>query len=157
MSSAKPTKLTNLCIFFNWYSAVISIQFQPPSNILLPFLSTVTSPCTPTFPSSPTPTTHSLFSAPLSTSCHYLVPYPPSKVLPATPESLHVTGSTNITCSNPRSMWINEPEFTRKDNNEIASCVYSFFTFFIQLWIWSFVFSQGGFWHYVWRLITRLL
>ena len=69
----------------------IKIQIQPPSSIPRPLLSTATSPCTPTFPSSPTPTTHSLFSAPPSTSCHHLVPHPPSKVLPATPDSsLHV-------------------------------------------------------------------
>ena len=39
----------------------------------------------------------------------------------------------------PTSMWINASEFTGKDNNEIASCMYSFFSFFIQLWIctWS--------------------
>ena len=67
------------------------IQFQPPSNIPLPLLSTVTSPCTPTFPFSPTPTAYSLFSALPSTSCHHLVPHHPSKVLPATPDSsLHV-------------------------------------------------------------------
>ena len=93
MSSAKPTML-----IISPTSASSStdtpqssqIQFQPPSNIPLPLLSTVTSPCTPTFPSSPTPTTHSLFSAPPSTSCHHLVPHPPLKV-PATPDSsLHV-------------------------------------------------------------------
>ena len=38
--------------------------------------------------------------------------------------------STNITCRTPRSMWINAREFTGKDNNEIASCMYYFFTFF---------------------------
>ena len=37
------------------------LKFQPPSNIPLPFLSTATSWCTPTFPSSPTPATHSLY------------------------------------------------------------------------------------------------
>ena len=56
--------------------------------------------------------------------------------------------SANITCRTPRSIWINASGFTGKDNNEIASCMYSFFTFFIQLWIftWSFVFS--------WRFLT---
>ena len=94
MPSAKPTKL-----IISPTSASSStdtpqssqIQFQPPSTIPLPLLSTVTSPCTPTFPSSPTPTTHSLFSAPPCTSCHHLAPHPPSKILPATPDSsLHV-------------------------------------------------------------------
>ena len=57
----------------------------------LPLLSTVKSPCTRTFPSSPTTTTHFLFSAPPPSSCHHLVPHPPSKVLPATQDSsLHV-------------------------------------------------------------------
>ena len=66
------------------------IKFQPPSSIQLPLLSTVTSPYTTTFASSPTPTAHPSFSAPPSTSCHHLVPHPPSKVLPATCSSLHV-------------------------------------------------------------------
>ena len=90
MSSAKPTML-----IISPTSASSStdtpqssqIQFQPPSTIPLPLLSTVTSPCTPTFPSSPTPTTHSLLSTPQSTSCHHLLSHPPSKVLPATPDS----------------------------------------------------------------------
>ena len=95
MSSAKPTKL-----IISPTSASSStdtpqssqIQFQPPpTTIPIPLLSTVTSPCTSTFPSSPTPTTHSLFSAPPSTSCYHLVPHPPSKILPANPDSsLHV-------------------------------------------------------------------
>ena len=92
MSSAKPTKLITAptsasCSTDTPQSS--QIQFQPPSTI--PLLSTVISPFTATFPSSPTPTTHSLFSAPPSTSCHHLVPHPPSKILPATPDSsLHV-------------------------------------------------------------------
>ena len=95
MPSAKPTKLiispTSASSSFDTPQSS-QIQFQPPSTIPLPLLSTVTSPCTPTFPSFPTPTTHSLFSAPPSTSCHHLVPHPPSKILPATPDSsLHVT------------------------------------------------------------------
>ena len=94
MSSAKPTKLITSPTSASSSTDTpqsSQIQFQPPSNIPLPLLSTVTSPCTPTFPSFPTPTTHSLFSAPPSTSCHHLVPHPPSKVLPATPDSsLHV-------------------------------------------------------------------
>ena len=93
MSSAKPTKLITSPISPSSspdYPQSSQIQFQPPSNIPLPLLCTVTSPCTPTFPSSPTSTTHSLFSAPPSTSCHHLIPHPPSKV-PATPDSsLHV-------------------------------------------------------------------
>ena len=94
MSSAKPTKLITSPTPASSSTDTLQssqIQFQPPSNIPLPLLSTVTSPCTPTFPSFPTPTTHSLFSAPPSTSCHHLVPHPPSKILPATPDSsLHV-------------------------------------------------------------------
>ena len=94
ISSAKPTKLITspTPASSSTYTPQSSqIQFHPPSNIPLPLLSTVTSPCTPTFPSFPTPTTHSLFSAPPSTSCHHLVPHPPSKILPATPDSsLHV-------------------------------------------------------------------
>ena len=93
MSSAKPTKLITSPTSASSSTDTpqsSQIQFQPPSTIPLPLLSTVTSPCTPTFPSSPTPTTHSLFSAPPSTSCHHLIPHPPSKV-PATPDSsLHV-------------------------------------------------------------------
>ena len=94
MPSAKPTKLiispTSTSSSTDTPQSS-KIQFQPPSTIPLPLLSTVTSPCTPTFPSFPTPTTHSLFSAPLSTSCRHLVPHPPSKILPATPDSsLHV-------------------------------------------------------------------
>ena len=94
MPSAKPTKL-----IISPTSASSStdtpqssqIQFQPTFTIPIPLLSIVTSPCISTFPSSPTPTTHSLFSAPPSTSCHHLVPHPPSKILPATPDSsLHV-------------------------------------------------------------------
>ena len=67
------------------------LKFQPPSSIPLLLLSTITSPCTPTFLSSRTFTAHSLFYVPPSTSCHNLVPLPPSKVLTATPgSSLHV-------------------------------------------------------------------
>ena len=67
------------------------IKFQPPSTIPLPPLSTVTSPYTLTFPSSHAPTAHPSFSASPSTSCHHPAPHPPSKVLPATPDSsLHV-------------------------------------------------------------------
>ena len=94
MSSAKPTKLITSptpASSATYTPQSSQIQFQPPSNIPLPLLSTVTSPCTPTSPSSPTPTTHSLFFAPPSISCHHIVPNPPSKVLPATPDSfLHV-------------------------------------------------------------------
>ena len=38
--------------------------------------------------------------------------------------------SANITCRTPRSMWINASGFTGKDNNKIASCIYSFFLLF---------------------------
>ena len=38
--------------------------------------------------------------------------------------------SANITCGTPNSMWINASEFAGKGNNEIASCMYSFLTFF---------------------------
>ena len=94
MASATPTKLIILPTSASCSTDTpqsCQIQFQPPSTIPLPLLSTVTSPCTPTFPSFPTSTTHSLFSAPPSTSCHHLVPHPPSKILLATPDSsLHV-------------------------------------------------------------------
>ena len=94
MSSAKPTKLIispTSASSSTDTSQSSQIQFQPPSTILLPLLSTVTSPSTPTFPSFPTPTSHSLFSTPPPTPCHHLVPHPPSKILPATPDSsLHV-------------------------------------------------------------------
>ena len=81
------------------------LKFQPPSNIPLRLLSTVTYPCTSTFPSCSTPTTHSLFSfsAPPSTSCHHNVPHPPSKVLLATTDSSlhvakHATEEVQILC-----------------------------------------------------------
>ena len=94
LSSAKPTKLIispTSASSSTGTSQSSQIQFQLPSTIPLPLLSTVTSPCIPTFPSFPTPTTHSLYSAPPSTSCHHLVPHPPSKILPAFPDSsLHV-------------------------------------------------------------------
>ena len=38
--------------------------------------------------------------------------------------------SANITCRTPRSISINAPEFAGKDNNEIASFMYSSLTFF---------------------------
>ena len=38
-------------------------------------------------------------------------------------------GCANVTCRIPRSMRINASGFTGKDNNEIASCMYSFFLF----------------------------
>ena len=88
--SAKPTKFITSPTSASSSSDTprsSQLKFQPPSSIPLPLQSTVTSPCTPTFPSSPTPTptAPSSFSAPASTSCHHLVPHPPSKVLPATP------------------------------------------------------------------------
>ena len=93
VSPAKPTKLipSPTSASSSSFPPSSQIQVQPPSNISLPLLSTVTFPYTLTFPSFSIPTPHSLFSAPPSTSCHYLVPHPPSKVLPATPDSsLHV-------------------------------------------------------------------
>ena len=94
MSSAKPTKLIispTSASSLTDTPQLSQMQFQPTSNIPLPPLFTVKSPYTPTFPSSPTPTTHSLYSAIPSTSCHHLVPHPRSKVLPTTPDSsLHV-------------------------------------------------------------------
>ena len=94
MSSAKPTTLITSSTSASSSTDTLQssqIQFQPLSTIPLPLLSNVKSPCTPTFPSSPTLTTQSLFSAPPSKSCHHLVPHPPSKILPATPDSsLHV-------------------------------------------------------------------
>ena len=94
ISSAKSTKLITSSTSASSSTDTLQssqIQFQPLSTIPLPLLSNVTSPCTPTFPSSPTLTTQSLFSAPPSKSCHHLVPHPPSKILPATPDSsLHV-------------------------------------------------------------------
>ena len=91
MPSAKPTKLITLPTSASSSTDTLQLsqlKFQPPSNISLPFLSTVTSPYTPTFPSSATPTTHSLFSTSPSTTCHHLIPHLPSKVLPAS--SLYV-------------------------------------------------------------------
>ena len=85
MPSAKPTKLITSPTSASSSTDTpqsYQIQFQPPSTIPLPLLSTVTSPCNPTFPSFPTPTTHSSFSAPPSSSCHHLVPHPTSKILP---------------------------------------------------------------------------
>ena len=94
MPSSKPTKLITSPTSTSSPTDTpqsSQIKFQPPPNIPLLLLSTVTSPCTSTFQSSPTPTTHSLFSALSSTSCHHLVPHPLSQVLPATPDfSLHV-------------------------------------------------------------------
>ena len=94
MPSAKPTKLMTSPTSASSSTDTLQsyqLNFRPPSNIPLPLLSTVTSRCTPTCPSSPTPTTPSLSSASPSTSCNHLVPQPPSKVLPATPDSsLHV-------------------------------------------------------------------
>ena len=49
----------------------------------------------------------------------------------APPKSQTLTA--NITCRTPRSIWIDTSGFTGKDNNEIASCMHSCFTFFIQL------------------------
>ena len=68
-SSAKPTKLITSPISVSSSTDTpqsSQLKFQPPSNIPLPPLSTVASPCTPTLPSSPTPTDHCLFSAPPS-------------------------------------------------------------------------------------------
>ena len=90
ISSVKPTKLITSPTSASSSTDTpqsFQIQFQPPSNIPLPLLSSITSPCISKFPSSPTPTTHSLYSAPPSTSCHHLVFHPPSKVLRATPDS----------------------------------------------------------------------
>ena len=57
MSSAKPTKLIISPTFTSSStdtSQSSQIHFQPPSIIPIPLLSAVTSPCTLTFPSSPT-------------------------------------------------------------------------------------------------------
>ena len=84
MPSAKPTKLIispNSAYSSSDTPQSSQVKLQPPSSIPLPILSTVTSPCTPTFPSSPSPTAHSSFSDPSSKSGHHLVPHPPSKVL----------------------------------------------------------------------------
>ena len=104
MPSCKPTKLITSPTSTSSPTDTpqsFQIKFQPLSNIPLLLLSTVTSPCTSTFQSSPTPTTHSLFSALSSTSSHYLVPHPLSQVLPATPDSSlhapqHVTEEVQI-------------------------------------------------------------
>ena len=66
--SAKPTKLTTSPTSASSSTGTpqsSQIKFQPPSSIPLPLLSTVTSPYTPTFPSSPTPTAYPSFSVPL--------------------------------------------------------------------------------------------
>ena len=62
-----------------------------------------------------------------------------------------------ISCRTLRGMRVNTFEFASKGNNEIVSSRYSFLSFFVQLWVftWSFVFSLGYFWHYVCRLIIR--
>ena len=78
MPSAKPTKLITSPTSTPSSTDTpqsSQIHFQSPSAIPIPLLSTVTSPCTSTFPSFPTPTTHSLFSAPPSMTCHHLVPH----------------------------------------------------------------------------------
>ena len=152
MLSAKPTKLITSPTSESSLTDTpqsSQIQFQPPSNIPLPLLSTVTSPCTPTFPSSSTPTTHSLFSAPPSTSCHHLAPHPPSKVLPATPDSSlhvaqHVTEEVQVSPAIPhvanRLMHLN---LLAKTTTKLPLLCILFLLFFIQLlmFTWSSVFS----------------
>ena len=90
MSSAQPTKLIPLPTSVSLSSKTpqsSQLKLQPPSSILLPLLSTVTSPRTLNFPSSPISTTYPSFFGLPSTFHHYLVPHPPSKVLPTTPGS----------------------------------------------------------------------
>ena len=96
--STEPTKLITLPTSLSsssetQHSSQHSTQSQ--SSLPLPFLSSATSPCTPTFPSCPTPTAHPSFSAPPATSCHHLVPNYSSKVLPATPGSSLYVGQYN--------------------------------------------------------------
>ena len=79
MPSAEPTKLLTSPTSASFSSDSLQpsqLKFQSSTSISLPLLSTVTSPCTPTFPSCPTTTAHSSFSAPPSTSRHHLVPHP---------------------------------------------------------------------------------
>ena len=88
MLSAIPTKLITLPTYVSSSSKTPQppqLKFQPPSSISLPLLTTLKSPCTPTFPYSPTQIVHPLCPVPPPTSRHHLVPHPPSKALPATP------------------------------------------------------------------------
>ena len=90
MSFTKPTKLITSPTFVSSSSETLQssqLKFHPSFNIPHPLLYILTSPCTPTFLFSPTPTAHPSFSAPLPASHHHLVPHPPSKALPATPGS----------------------------------------------------------------------
>ena len=143
MPSTKPTKLINPPTSASSSTGTprsSQLKFQLPSSIQIPLASTVTPPYTPTFPSSPTPTAHFLFSVPRSTSCHHLVPHPPSKVLPATPAS-----SSYVAQHVAEEMQVSSPvvphvacglkhlEFAGKDKNKVVSCRYSFLYVFIQL------------------------
>ena len=88
MLSAIPNKLITLPAYVSSSSKTPQppqLKFQPPSSISLPLLTTLKSPCTPTFPYSPTQIVHPLSPVPPPTSRHHLVPHPPSKALPATP------------------------------------------------------------------------
>ena len=77
---SKFSGLVKVCLIFLFY-AKYSLE-----DGSFPLLSPVTSLCTPTCPSSPTPTAHpSSPSTSLSTSRHYLAPPLPSKSFPATP------------------------------------------------------------------------
>ena len=142
MPSAKPTKLITSPTSASSSTDTpqsSQIQFQPPSNISLPLLSTITSLCTPTFPSSPTRTTHSLSSAPPSTSCHHLVSYPPSKVLPATPDSSlqvvqHVTEEVQISPAVPQiACGLMHLNLLAKATTKLLLVCILFLLFFMQL------------------------
>ena len=90
MLSTKPTKLatSSTSVFSSSETPQSSrLKLQPQSRIPSPLLSPVTYPCTPTFPTSPTPTAYPSCSALPPTPRHHLVPAPTSEALPAAPGS----------------------------------------------------------------------
>ena len=58
----------------------------------------------------------------------------------------------------PRGMWVNTSEFAGKDKIEIVTSRYSFLTFFMQLWIytWSFIFLGRFLTLYIWTYYTAI-
>ena len=103
MSSAKSTKLITSPTSASSLSDTpqsSQLKFQLPSNIPLSLLPTLTSPYTPTFPSSPTPTAHSW------------------------------RGANMTACRTSRRMWVNTFEFAGKESSEIVSCRYFFYLFY---------------------------
>ena len=74
------------------------------------------------YQSSPTLTGHPPFSGPLSTSRHYLLSHPPSKVLPATPGS---SSTPEIQTPPPA---VPHVDFAGKSSNKIVSGSLLFYT-----------------------------